>query len=45
MKDGFGRMEYSNGEVYEGMWKENLKDTKGKFFMEVGNYIGDFKEN
>ena len=37
---------YANSEVYEGSWKQNLKDLKGKMKFANGDiYEGDFIED
>lgn len=42
MKDGYGKMKYSNNNIYKGLWKDNvLNDENGIFKFENGNiYTG-----
>jgi len=44
MKDGFGIMEFSNNEKYEGYWKQdNFMGDKGEYSFANGNrYKGEF---
>ncbi|RZB96628.1 Phosphatidylinositol 4-phosphate 5-kinase 7 isoform C [Glycine soja] len=41
---GIGRKEYSNSDVYEGLWKEGIREGCGRYSWENGNtYIGNWK--
>ncbi|HMR91746.1 MAG TPA: hypothetical protein PKC69_05515 [Chitinophagaceae bacterium] len=41
---GYGKLEYPDGRVYEGNWKEGSQDGKGKETTPGGDvYIGEFK--
>lgn len=31
LKEGFGRLKLSNGELYEGEWKNDRVDGRGRF--------------
>jgi hypothetical protein len=38
---GTGKMEYANGDVYEGQWKNNMRNGKGKItFIDKSTYDG-----
>ena len=40
-KNGQGKLEYSNGDVYEGAWKNDLREGKGKMtFANKSSYEG-----
>jgi len=44
--NGFGIMKYSNGSVYEGYWKRNLRHGKGKYLLTNGSkQEGEFYYN
>ena len=47
IKDGYGTMKYNNGEKYEGHWKNDLREGKGKLFFSKGyydcNWINNFQ--
>lgn len=46
-KDGYGKMIYMNGEIYEGYWKNNLREGKGKLYFINGyydcNWVNDYQ--
>ncbi len=45
-KDGTGKMEYANGDVYEGQWKNNLRNGKGKItFVNKSTYDGTWSKD
>lgn len=45
-KTGFGKMLYANGNVYEGEWKNNLKNGQGKqSYKDGSSYEGEWKDN
>ena len=41
MASGEGVLAYSNGDVYDGAWKNNLRDGRGKFTCKKDGYIYD----
>jgi len=45
--EGIGRFEYLNGALYDGDWKENKKQGKGKLIEANGNciYNGDWEND
>ena len=46
MREGKGIAYLSNGNKYDGEWKNNMKDGKGIFYYKNGNrYEGDWKNN
>jgi hypothetical protein len=46
MMDGYGKMSFSDGDVYEGDFKNDLKEGKGKMSYSNGSvYDGEFKNN
>lgn len=46
MKNGFGRLIYENGDVYEGEWVNNKANGKGKYqIVEGPTYIGEWVNN
>ena len=43
-ENGFGVADFENGDKYEGNWKNNKFNGKGKYFVKNGNYLdGEFK--
>ena len=43
---GFGIYHYSNGDVYEGDWKNNMQHGRGKYYFTDGfTYEGEWKEH
>lgn len=41
---GIGRKEYSNSDIYEGLWKEGVPEGSGRYSWNNGNtYIGNWK--
>lgn len=43
---GFGVYKWANGKVYEGYWKDNKMNGKGKVqYPDKSSYEGDFKED
>lgn len=38
-KHGEGRMNYTNGDVYEGQWKNDKRDGKGKLTYANGDVL------
>ena len=46
MRNGYGRMIYSNGDMFEGTFKDNQPQVKGKYInAETGAiYEGGFKD-
>ena len=46
MRQGFGRLSYSNGDLYEGEWNQDNKHGSGTFFWLALNatYEGEFRE-
>jgi hypothetical protein len=36
---------FSNGDKYEGDWKDNKRDGEGKFINKKGRYEGEFKDD
>ncbi|KAF5740289.1 putative phosphatidylinositol-4-phosphate 5-kinase mRNA family protein [Tripterygium wilfordii] len=43
-KHGYGQKRYANGEFYEGTWKRNLQDGRGRYVWKNGNeYVGEWK--
>jgi hypothetical protein len=46
LKEGRGRFEYKNGDIYEGEWKNDQREGKGVYTFQNGNiYEGDFKND
>ena len=46
MRNGHGVNKWSNGERYEGAWKDNIKHGKGTFYHADGtNYDGEWKDD
>jgi hypothetical protein len=46
LPDGFGKMIYDNGDVYEGEWANGIRTGKGKMIYECGRvYEGEYKNN
>jgi hypothetical protein len=43
-KNGFGRMTYRDGTVYEGEFKDNAIDGKGKYTTKAHQWDGTWKE-
>lgn len=44
--DGFGTVRWSNGEVYEGYWRNNMMDGRGKLTSPGGEvYDGEWKNH
>lgn len=43
-KNGFGRMTYRDGTVYEGEFKDNAIDGKGKYTTKAHQWEGTWKE-
>ena len=43
-RNGKGKYTYQNGDVYEGMWSDDVKDGYGKLIFENDSktYVGDF---
>ena len=43
-REGFGKYYYTNGDYYEGQWKNGYKHGKGKVFYENGTikYEGEW---
>ncbi|CDW75512.1 likely protein kinase [Stylonychia lemnae] len=45
-RDGRGRYIYSNGDIYDGLWKNNLRDGYGRLLQNDRNYyIGEWKDD
>ncbi len=45
-KDGFGKMKYENGNVYEGEWKDGKRHGKGEIILvNGGSYEGEWKDD
>lgn len=45
-KHGIGKMEYKNGDVYEGHWSDGLRDGKGKItFLNNSSYDGNWSKD
>ena len=45
-KHGQGKMQYANGDAYEGYWADNMRHHKGRFtYMEGDQFTGFFKNN
>lgn len=43
MRNGQGTYFYSNGDRYEGGWRDNMRHGKGTFYDNDGSlYIGDW---
>lgn len=42
--NGYGTIEYTSGDIYEGYFKNGLYDGDGKYETEAGVYNGEFKE-
>ncbi|CDW91531.1 morn repeat protein [Stylonychia lemnae] len=43
-RDGRGRQIWRSGEIYDGLWKNNLTDGLGRYIYANGNYyIGEYK--
>ena len=38
MRDGFGKQKWPDGAIYEGLWKNNKAQGKGKFTHTNGDY-------
>jgi hypothetical protein len=46
LKEGRGRFEYKNGDIYDGEWKNDQREGKGVYTFQNGNiYEGDFKND
>lgn len=46
MREGFGEQVTSNGEMYEGYWKNDKREGIGRYIFENGNYYeGQFSNN
>ena len=46
LKEGRGRFEYKNGDIYDGEWKNDQREGKGVHTFQNGDiYEGDFKNN
>ena len=44
--EGKGKMYYKTGDIYEGEFKNDLKDGKGKIIYNNGDiFIGEFKKD
>ena len=44
IQHGFGKKQYCNSDVYEGLWKEGVHEGCGKYAWNSGNiYIGNWK--
>ena len=43
-KNGFGKAVYADGGIYEGMWKNGLRNGKGTYTDKTFIYTGDWKE-
>ena len=44
--DGQGKMEYTNGQVYEGEWKNGVRSGQGTHTTSSGNvYVGEWKDD
>jgi hypothetical protein len=45
LKDGFGVIIYNNNRIYEGQWKNDVRNGKGMEIFSNGNqYIGEYNE-
>jgi hypothetical protein len=45
-KNGQGKMEYTNGDIYEGSWKNDVRDGKGKIIFEnKSSYDGTWSDD
>jgi small GTP-binding protein len=45
-KNGFGKMNYGNGDIYEGNWKDDLRDGEGTLINNNGDkYYGIWKND
>jgi len=46
-KRGFGKMIYSNGDIYEGEWKDDQKHGRGtqSYWDDSGSYTGGWRNN
>ena len=45
-REGFGKFEYNNGDVYKGEWKNDKKNGKGILMYKCGNiYDGEWKDD
>ena len=43
---GYGKMKYSNGNIYEGEWKNDLKTGRGTMkFINNDSYVGNFSDD
>lgn len=46
MADGYGRLIHSDGDMYEGEWKEDQANGKGKYIHTDGSqYEGEWKND
>jgi hypothetical protein len=46
LREGYGKMTYTNGEIYEGNWENDMRNNIGTFTDSVGNiYIGNYKND
>jgi hypothetical protein len=44
-RDGFGKLVYFDGEIYEGHWVHNKREGKGTMLYQDGEkYVGEYKE-
>jgi hypothetical protein len=42
VREGYGRMEYRNGDVYDGTWHKGLYEGIGSHSTELGHFVGNF---